>query len=237
MNSDDLLAPPAKAVAARLGRLRFSVAELLVALVVLIVAYPFLNLLEYGAIVEDALFSLVLLSAVLAVGGERRTLVWGIALVIPVLVGQWSDTDWLRTHAVGQGEFPMLVFLLFVVFHLLRHVLRAPHVNSEVPCAGIVIYLMLGLLWGFAYMLVDRLVPGSFVYTPGTAGQAMAGFNALYFIFVTLGTVGYGDFVPVSPIARTLAMTEAMTGTLYLAILISRLVSLHASASPSRKQR
>ncbi|MCC6209700.1 MAG: two pore domain potassium channel family protein, partial [Burkholderiales bacterium] len=62
------------------------------------------------------------------------------------------------------------------------------------------------------------------------------GFNAFYFSFVTLSTVGYGDFVPVSPVARTLAMTEAMTGTLYLAILISRLVSLHSSAGHPAKR-
>lgn len=237
MSSDNLLAPPAKSLASRLGRLRFSVAQLLVALVVLIVTYPLVDQFAYGAVLEDALFTAVMLLAVLAIGAGRRTLLWGIVLVIPALLGQWSDGTWLADYMPGEGAFPALVFLVFVVFHLMRFILRAPRVNSEVLFAGIVTYLMLGLIWGFAYLLVQVLAPGSFAYTPGGAsGQALTGFNAFYFSFVTLSTVGYGDFVPVSPVARTLAMTEAMTGTLYLAILISRLVSLHSSAGHPAKR-
>jgi hypothetical protein len=58
----------------------------------------------------------------------------------------------------------------------------------------------------------------------------MNGFNGFYFSFITLSTVGYGDITPVSRIARWLAAMEAMTGLLYVAILISRLVGLYSSA-------
>ena len=57
----------------------------------------------------------------------------------------------------------------------------------------------------------------------------MHSFDAFYFSFITLSTVGYGDITPMSHVARTLAMTEAMTGTLYIAVLISRLVALYTS--------
>ena len=66
----------------------------------------------------------------------------------------------------------------------------------------------------------------------------LQGFDALYFSFITLSTVGYGDITPLSHGARTLAMTEAMTGTIYIAVLISRLVALYSSqtAEPSGKK-
>jgi hypothetical protein len=64
----------------------------------------------------------------------------------------------------------------------------------------------------------------------------MQGFNAFYFSFVTLSTVGYGDITPVSKVARMLAALEAMTGLLYVAVLIARLVSLY-SAPGSAEQR
>ena len=132
---------------------------------------------------------------------------------------------------------PSLVFILFVEFHLLRFVLRAPRVNSEVLLAGIAAYLMLGLCWTFAYLLAARMVPGSFAFTAGpSTGQSMVGFNSLYFSFITLSTVGYGDIVPVSPAARMLAMTEAMTGTIYVAVLISRLVALYTSEEATQKK-
>jgi voltage-gated potassium channel len=88
---------------------------------------------------------------------------------------------------------------------------------------------MLGLLWSFAYILVDRLVPNSFVFTVGpVSSHSMNNFNALYFSFTTLSTVGYGDIIPVSGVARMLAMVEAVFGMFYVTLLIARLVSLYS---------
>ncbi len=100
----------------------------------------------------------------------------------------------------------------------------------EVLCAGVAGFLMLGLLWTPVYLLVARLDPGAFT-TP--AGSPLNGFNAFYFSFITLCTVGYGDIMPVSKIARMLAVTEAITGLFYMAVLISRLVSVYSSAKPA----
>jgi len=237
MNSDGLLTAPAKRAGFRLGARRFSVAQFLAATVLLIVTSPFVQRIEHGKFIEDTLFTVAMLFAVLAVGGSRRTLLWGIVLVVPMLMAHWARESLWAGLAPGAGTFPALLFVLFVVAHLLRFILRAPRVDSEVLCAGIVTYLMLGLLWAIAYALVYRLAPGSFAFTPAAkAGQVMDGFTAMYFSFITLSTVGYGDFVPLSPAARMLVMTEAVTGTLYLAVLISRLVSLHASAPPPRSR-
>jgi voltage-gated potassium channel Kch len=84
----------------------------------------------------------------------------------------------------------------------------------------------------FAYILVAQLHPGSFSYNVGRPPVRLISFDAFYFSFITLTTVGYGDITPVTHIARTLAMTEAMTGTLYMAVLISRLVALYSSQPP-----
>jgi voltage-gated potassium channel Kch len=90
---------------------------------------------------------------------------------------------------------------------------------------------MLGLLWSLAYRLVDTLTPGAFAFN-ATHEQSMADFSAFYFSFVTLTTVGYGDITPVSSVARMLAVMESMTGTLYVAVLIARLVALYSVPEP-----
>jgi len=209
-------------------------AEFLVALVLMLVMAPFVEQMPYGRAIDSALLTLVLLSAVPAIGGSRKVLAWGIILVIPAVVVRWlhhamPDQVPLQ-YAVGAG----LVFTIYVVANLLRFILRAPRVTTEVLFAGIATYLMLGLLWGFAYVLVSRLNPDSFAFTSGTPGsQSLPGFNAVYFSFVTLSTVGYGDIIPVSPVARMLAMMEAMAGTIYMAVLISRLVALYTSEATS----
>jgi hypothetical protein len=88
---------------------------------------------------------------------------------------------------------------------------------------------MLGLLWTFAYRLSAGTGPGAFIFTPAAAAHSLGNFEAMYFSFVTLSTVGYGDITPLSNGARMLAMTEAMTGTLFVAVFIARLVALYTS--------
>jgi voltage-gated potassium channel len=83
-------------------------------------------------------------------------------------------------------------------------------------------------------MLVADLIPDSFVFTASPAGgHAMKGFTALYFSLITLCTVGYGDIVPVSGMARAMAMMEATVGVFYIATVISRLVAVYSSRSLS----
>ena len=110
--------------------------------------------------------------------------------------------------------------------------MHAPVVNVEVLCASIAAYLMLGLTWTVAYWLVDQLTPGgAFSFNTERGGHSMNGFTGFYFSFITLSTVGYGDITPVSQAARWLAAMEAMTGSLYVAVLIARLVSLYSTKS------
>jgi voltage-gated potassium channel len=204
--------------------------QLLIALALFIFFAPFVEEIRGGDLIVSVLLSLVLISAVFAVASRRSTLIIALLLAIPALVGRWIN--YFRPELVPPAVFLTagLALIAFVVANLLRFVLRAPSVNADVLCASISAYLMLGLLWTLAYWLVDQLAPGAFSFnTTNETKQTMAGFNAFYFSFVTLSTVGYGDITPVSKVARMLAATEAMTGLLYVAVLISRLVSLYSA--------
>ena len=98
--------------------------------------------------------------------------------------------------------------------------------------AGIVVYLMLGMVWAEAYILLAQLDFDAFGFSSighfDSLESRMNGFNAFYFSFSALTTVGFGDITPLSKVARTLAVMEAVSGTLYLAILISRLVGMYS---------
>jgi Ion channel len=213
------------------GVFRFSVARFLIALVVLFVSAPFLEHFKQAKVVESALMTLVLGLGVLAVGARRRTLVLAIVLVLPAVLLNWAHHFWPERWLLVGLFAARMVFVTFVVAHLLGFILRAPRVNPEVLCAGIATYLLLGLLWTFAYVIVEEMAPGSFAFNvPADAAQPTPPFTMFYFSFITLTTVGYGDITPVKHIARTLAMLEAMTGTLFVGVLIARLVSLYSSA-------
>ena len=221
----------AKQVMRRLGMDRFSTVQLLITLGVLLIAAPFVEELQGGHLILSVLFSLVLLAAVLAVAKRKRSLAIALVLVIPALTVRWIN--FFRPDLVHPAAFLIcaLLLLAFVIGHLLYFILHAPVVTVEVLCASIAAYLMLGLMWTVAYWLVDQLTPGgAFSFNASRGPQTMNGFTGLYFSFITLSTVGYGDITPFSRAARWLAATEAMTGSLYVAVLIARLVSLYSSA-------
>jgi len=223
---------------ARSGNFRFSVAQFLAALILLLVVAPSLDDLKDGDAIDGLLVTLVLIFGVLAVGSRRRTLILAVVLVLPAAMGKWVNLFRPELLSPVFHHVSAVVFIGFLEFQLLRFIFRAPRVNSEVLCAGISGYLLLGLLWMFAYALVSEMVPGSFAFNIGTSSTGpLERFNAYYFSFITLSTVGYGDITPYSHPARALATAEAMTGTLYMAVLISRLVALYSSQTPESPER
>jgi len=204
--------------------------QLLIALALFFIWAPFVEEIEGGELIVSGLFSLVLLAGIVAVADRKRVLVIAIVLAIPAIAGRWINH--FRPDLIPPAVFLAggLVLIAFVIANLLRFVLRAPSVNTEVLCASISAYLMLGLMWTMAYWLVDQLTPGgAFSFNTNAGTHSMSGFTGFYFSFVTLSTVGYGDITPVSRIARWLAAMEAMTGLLYVAVLIARLVSLYSA--------
>lgn len=221
----------------RLGRL--STVELLIALALLFLAFPFVEEIKGGDLIISILLSLVLLAAVVAVSERKIVFFIALSLAIPAITARWIS--YFRPDLVPRPVFLIagLILISFVVVNLLRFILRAPSVNIEVLCASISAYLMLGLIWTLAYWLLDQFTPNAFAFnTAADAKESMQGFNAFYFSFITLSTVGYGDITPVSHVARWLAAMEAMTGLLYVAVLIARLVSLYSapgSADPREK--
>jgi voltage-gated potassium channel len=123
----------------------------------------------------------------------------------------------------------IIVLVAFFSITILGYVLRSGRVTMDRIFAAICVYLLIGFAWTFAYALLDEIAPGSFAaVADASRNDYVARVQQLrYFSFMTLTTVGYGDIVPRSPAARTMATLEAVTGQIYLAVLVARLVGLH----------
>jgi len=213
------------------GPFRNSAVWLLGALALLFLSAPFVQDLRFGSLIDTGLVTLAMVFAVLTVGVRGRSLGIALLLGIPALAAKWINL--VHPELLSPVVFLAagMLFFAFVVAHILRFILHTPRVDANVLCAGLAGYLILGLLWVPAYVVVAHLDPRAFVIS-GDASARMDGFRAFYFSFITLCTVGYGDVVPASRVAQMLAITEAIAGLFYVAVLISRLVAIYSAAPP-----
>ena len=172
----------------------------------------------------DVAFSLLLVAGV-AVMPEQR---W-MQLVVPplamlALIVRWASVAISSAHLPAWREISSLTTLALFVIVVGWRVYRPGPVTRERVQGSVAIYLLLGLTWAQAYELLHILCPGAWT---GTASEVPVSQTWIYYSFVTLTTMGYGDITPVHPVARSLAILEALTGQLYLAITLARLVALH----------
>ena len=213
---------------------------LFVALLTLIAVVPFLKPGTLGGVVLQIAFSVVTLSAFYAASEEKYAKIVGAAVAIPALLMIWAGAGGIFPSIYAFGVFLMVGFLVFTMWEMLAHVLRARRATTEVVFAAISVYLLMGIVGAILFGLLDLWQPGA-LHLPEievTAFQDAEQFAAvMYFSFVTLTTLGYGDITPVSSMARSLAMVEALTGQLFLVVLVARVVGLHiAQGMPSPDQ-
>jgi voltage-gated potassium channel Kch len=122
-----------------------------------------------------------------------------------------------------------IAYFFLLIYVMLRQVFRAGPVNSHRVRGAIAVYLLIGLTWAFIYQLIALMIPDAFVFPASMTahpGNQEIQSTLTYFSFVTMTTLGYGDVVPVSPLARVFVIFEALIGQLYPATLLARLVSL-----------
>ena len=181
---------------------------------------------------SNVFFSLILIAGAVTVSRNRifRMLVfsWGFLSFIFL----W--TRYLFPHQVFVFVSTCLAlgFLVLLICLILGQTLREGPTTYHRIMEAVAAYLIVGVMCSLAYFLIEFWAPGAFniqgPFAP-EGGEALRP-HFFYFSFVTLTTVGYGDIVPVHPVARTLVILEGVAGQLFPAILIARLVSLHVQS-------
>lgn len=194
---------------------RFSL--LLGTLVLLLMAAPLFGGTARGETELATLFSLLVIGFVVA-STRHRLLASAFALI-------WLAITWSGHGAGIAADLALLALCLVTIDSVLAHALSARQVDQEVIAAAISAYVLMGIAWAVVFSLLEAGSPGAFHLSPEEATEPWSAL--LYFSFATLTTLGYGDVAPLSLTARAWATVEAMCGTLYLAILIARLVSLY----------
>ena len=209
---------------------------LLISLLLLFLLSPLVAAARYGTVVINSAGVIVLLSGIYAMSEQRRlfvvALIGSVAAIATNLLMVVFQSEWF---AIAWHGFTLLLFSLFSV-GILRDVLRRGQISTDKICGAICVYLLIGFAWAFGYGLIEFINPGSFsgLAQTGTNNRVGRIMQLRYFSFATLTTLGFGDILPRTPVARTLATLEAVTGQIYLTVLIARLVGLHIVHASSR---
>lgn len=213
-----------------LGRLaKLPNAWLMLSLIAAVVLYPFLKPFP-GGHAAMAVFDLVILVLALraarATGPEARigyVLVWP-AVILHVIASFAPGPGLVLANLATQA-----MFHAFVVVCLLRYMLRDEVMTLDELFAAASLYVLMAFVFAYLYALVEGYAPGSFFINPANNPDGLTSWwDLLYFSFTCLTSVGFGEITPVNDHARSLVMIEQMMGVLYLALIISRLVTLQS---------
>ena len=207
---------------------------MLLALVGVILFHPMIDNIVHVQFLIEIFISLLFLSCIFAVSFKKHHPIIAALLALPTFTIMWTS------HFVDIGGFEHvknlfgMLFMLYLTILFLEHFFRQDEINREVIFGSLVVYLLMGLMWGYGYTLLEHLLPGSFTHPAGLSELNLDAFD--YFSFVTMTTLGYGDITPASDSARAMVMIQAVTGQVYLAVLVARLVGINIAQRIEKKE-
>ena len=209
--------------------------SLLVALILLMVMQPTVDT-QFGKYLLETMFVIVLLTGLRALEVKKSLLGFEVLLLAVSLVLNAVGAFTGNEEVFFIGIACRVIFMILVVLIILIDLFRGREVSGDTLAGSVCVYLMLAVTWGYIFLLIEFMVPGSFSFTQGQARMdlwlSQEFFPFFYFSLVTITTVGYGDMSPVTTEAQTFATLEAIIGQVYLTILVARLVGMYLVNQP-----
>ena len=207
---------------------------LLIFLLMLIAIQPLDEAIGKFGIVLDLIVSAILLSAIYVISGKRNHIVIGLLLAAPLLVSLWSAYFFTNAWLPIIGFLCGIAFFAFIIVIILRFIFSQDEITKDLIAGAAAVYLLMAIMWTYAYRVIEIIGPESFSIAQNQSFEHQ--FSFLYYSFVTLTTLGYGDIFPVTTAAKACAILEAVIGQLYLVITIAWLVGVQISQSMQKKK-
>ena len=198
---------------------------LLMTEMVILIAYPFLQS-SGGGFPIISLLLLIAIAPALWVGLSRKIFlaVFSVGVLAFLFnLGVFLTAKDLADEGVLVLLFLYAVFYFLAIAILIKKISSGTTVSIDTIKGGISIYFLLGLFWAVLYMILLTYDPNALT----NMQRETASFDCYYYSFTTLTTLGYGDITPVAKYAKILAIMEAVTGPVYLAIFVAQIIGMN----------
>ncbi len=208
---------------------------LLISILCLLILVPIFRGFVGIRILMNAFITAILISGVYAVSKKKHIPIIAALLALPMVTSIWSSYFVKIPSLVLVGDCFGIAFIAFLVAVILSFIFGEQEVTSNVIYGAIVVYLLIAIMWAFIFSVLESIHPGSFTVGEDQieAGRSLF----IYYSFVTITTLGYGDITPITATANSFSFLEAVTGQIYLVVLVARLVGMHIAQSMDRKSR
>lgn len=201
---------------------------LLIALIFYFLLSPLIIDNQFSNFVLSVFMCLLVLSCVNMVAHNNATIIPSVVLASLVIAGYITVLLIEPPQAFYVLHYIIIVFfLLIMTISVIKSVASHLEITIDTLLGSICGYLLIGLTWSYLYLTIASISPNSFSYQLGEGTMRDGAQHFIYYSFVTLTTLGYGDIIPRSDSARAYSWLEAATGQIYLAVWISQLVALH----------
>lgn len=200
---------------------------LLIALVLLLVGYPFMPDNQFGAFLGGMMSLLLVVAAIFAVRTHKHALIGACILALIVItLSVWAFVSGFRGHPLVEASFFLFYALTTTVIFV--EVIKEREVTRNILLGIVCVYLLIGTAFATLYDFVETIQPGSFQFNTVFAQDSpMRWRNLFYYSFTTLTTTGYGDVTPVSTQAQSLSIIEGIIGVLFVAVFVARLIGIY----------
>jgi len=185
---------------------------------------PFVNAMPLLRFALVGQYTFVMFYLVFSARHTRALYLIDIAFVLPTLLATWLDSIYQNDYTFVASYVTMMIFFLYLQLLIIRQMIQAHKVDTNMIFGAMNIYMVAGLIWAYAFILLNHFDAAAF-HMPSYEMLSKEVELFTYYSFTTLTTLGYGDIVAQSAQARMLSVLEAVFGQLYLAIVIAKLVS------------
>ena len=167
---------------------------------------------------------LIPLFALAVITGRKRDRWAVISLAAGAIVFSGGALSGIRPGSIDAGPMLAVVFSGYATWKMLVGIIRSQRVTGDVLAGALATYIMAGLAFAVVYGVLTNLRPDAFL--TGTAGPASFP-DLVYFSFVTLLTIGFGDVTPVTPVARAVVLVEGLFGVVFTTVVMASLVAAY----------